>query len=500
MLRRSGIIFLCIFCLISVGAIVHLYIRRLPPLSLDSFTISGTTTTPNNTKPCLDVDWLQNLTIKSPLKYARRDIIVSPKPGLKRASVTKIDAPLFPEPQLINLTENPVAVLQHCEPPLALDVPAFDHAPVDATHLFFGMTTTLDRLEESVVFLERWLAHTQAKLFVVAAGPGNDVQAADPQRMKEVEARLRTLGLDITIVNALDPQDHFPQRYFSLVRVMYSNRGSSTRWMILIDDDTFFPSMHSLVAVLDSHNAQEQFYIGALSEDWWSVTRYGLMGFGGAGIFLSVALASVLDAHYQDCKDSSGSSSGDVRIMECVYRHTNTKLTHIPGLYQMDITGDRSGLFESGRLPLSLHHWKGGWWDEDGYGSGFPMAKMHLVNDMCGECFMQRWQFGPSMILSNGYSVATYPKRHLADGLIDLDKAETTYSFRAVDDASVNRGTDHYVGPGRDMLVLEEEKIQYRFLDAVKVPGVGIRQFYIHLGIGDDLDTLFEIFWKSADG
>ena len=181
--------------------------------------------------------------------------------------------------------------------------------------------------------------------------------------------------------------------------------------------------------------------------------------------------------------------------MECVYRYSRTKLTHIPELHQFDLGGDVSGIYESGRLPLSLHHWKHGWWDERD-GPAFPMVAMHLISDICGDCFLQRWQFKGDMILSNGYSIATYPTgvlRNFEPGM-DLSKVEKTWSpMRAVDD-SVNRGTDHDVGPDRPMLKLDEEKIQYRFLDAVKVDG-GIRQFYHHYGLEGELDTVLELYW-----
>ena len=183
--------------------------------------------------------------------------------------------------------------------------------------------------------------------------------------------------------------------------------------------------------------------------------------------------------------------------MECVYRYTQTKLTHIPELHQFDLGGDVSGIYESGRLPLSLHHWKRGWWDERD-GPAFPVVAMHLISDICGDCFLQRWQFKGDMILSNGYSIATYPRGALhkfKDGM-DLSKVENTWAPIRTVENSVNRGTDHDVGPDRPMLELEKDKIQYRFLDAVKVEG-GVRQFYHHYGLDGELDTILELYWTA---
>ena len=183
--------------------------------------------------------------------------------------------------------------------------------------------------------------------------------------------------------------------------------------------------------------------------------------------------------------------------MECVYKYSRTKLTPISELHQFDLGGDVSGIYESGRLPLSLHHWKRGWWDERD-GPAFPIAPMHLIYDICGDCFLQRWLFDDDVILSNGYSVASYPTGALSKFKpgMGLDKVESTWLPLKVVDKSVNKGTDHDVGPDRPKLELEKDKIQYRFLDAVKVEG-GIRQFYHHYGLEGELDTVLELFWTE---
>ena len=442
------------------------------------------------------LDWLNNLTVTFPVNYARRDIIVNRNTNTARDSVTKIDGLLFPETQIVDLTADPEADLKHCMQPLLLDVPMTPQEPVDGSHVIFGMATLLDRLELSIIDLQRWLAHTHAELFVIAMGP--DEEDPDSKQMSEMESKMRKLGIKTTIVKRLGKEDSMPERYFSLTKLMYKHHKPETKWMGVIDDDTFFPSMHSLIEMLDAHDPEERWYLGAMSEEWWAVVHYGMMGFGGAGVFLSMPLAAILDAHYDECRKRSGAGAGDMRIRECILWHTDTKLTHIPGLHQIDMHGDRSGLFESGRPLLSLHHWKGGWWDEGGYGTWFPMAAMHLVADICGDCFLQRWQFEGDMVLSNGYSIATYPTgawKEVANN-DQLGRPEYTWVDVGLVEGSNNPGWDHYLGPLRPVLKLEEEKIQYRFLDAVAVNG-GVRQFYIHLGLDGAFDTLLELFWTE---
>ena len=260
---------------------------------------------------CADgLAWPDLTIVGGPVSYARQEIIVKPKEGLERQSITEISTPLFSKPRKVDWLADPEAKLTNCQDPIIIEVPLFPRAPVNASHVMFGISTTADRLEDSIPYLERWLANTSAQLYVIAIGP--DETSPDSQRMKEVESKMQGLGIEVTISKPLNSKDVGSQRYFSLTRLMYSHRHENTQWIAVIDDDTFFPSMPSLLAMLEEHDYQKEWYIGGLSEEWWSVARYGLMGFGGAGVFLSIALAEVMDANYDDCRARSDTGSGDV--------------------------------------------------------------------------------------------------------------------------------------------------------------------------------------------
>ena len=350
----------------------------------------------------------------------------------------------------------------------------------------FGIQTTVKRLDDSVPQLMRWLSNTGAKLFVVLKESEN--VAAKVDQMVSLESRMRSLGFDVTLLHAKEG-DTFPQRYFSLIDILYNNRSPETQWISLIDDDTFFPSMPALLAMLARHDPKDQHYIGSLSEDWWAVSHYGFMGFGGAGLFLSIPLAEALAPHADECRNGLRSTAGDITVMDCIYTHTSTKLTHVPGLHQADMHGDLSGFYESGRAHLSLHHWKEG----SVSGKGYRIDSMHQVADVCGECFLQRWQFGDDMILVNGFSIAVYPKGHLKPNhkhSIDLGRMEQTWNS--------NMDVKHSLGPARERLVLDEEKIHYTFLDSIIADG-GVRQLYFHKGVRDDVDTVLELYWKEQE-
>ena len=504
LLRNKSItLILCLISLASITFIARLSSRRgssapdwLPALHLRPLDA------------CPDkLDWLAGLNLTYPIRYAHRDIVVDPTPGLERASFTKLDAPLFPKFQTIDLSEDVKVSLQHCEKPYPLKVPALVKDSGDASHIIFGISTTLRRLDASVPSLLRWLPHTNAKLFVIVIESEQvvesegaervDAVAADPQQKAELQARMRDLGMDVTLVEPLELQDSFSMKYFSLVEIMYSNRSDKTKWISLLDDDTFFPSIPALVTMLAKYDTTQEYYIGALSEIWWAVAHYGMMGFGGAGIFLSIPLAEIMNDNYRICTEASHTTAGDIRIMECIYLLTETKLTYERDLHQVDVHADLSGVFESGHMPLSLHHWKAGAASLNGY--NLPM--MHLIADVCGDCFLQRWQFGPDMVLTNGYSLALYPKGELKR--IDMERMEETWDEVPPVENSFNRGTDHSLGPTRRKMMLEEEKIQFVLIDSAVTEG-GVRQSYLHPGVDGDIDSLLELFWmegkRAGDG
>lgn len=226
--------------------------------------------------PCQDgLDWPDFPMISGKIMYARREIQVVPREGLQRVSITKLDEPLLPMLQEVHSSGRPNVQLRHCMNPLILDVPLWPQGIVNASHIIFGMSTPLDRLEDSTVYLERWLPFTGARLFVVVTG--SDESSPDKSRMSELELKMRDLGMQVTLVEPLSKSDVGSQRYFSLTKVIYSNRDPNTQWIVWIDDDTFFPSMHTLVSMLSTYDSKKEYYIGGLSEDWWSVARYGMV-------------------------------------------------------------------------------------------------------------------------------------------------------------------------------------------------------------------------------
>ena len=112
--RNKGItLILSLLSLASITFIARLSSRRglSPPGWLPTLHVR-----PLNA--CRDkVDWLADLNLTYPIRYAHRDIVVNPILGLERASITKLDGSLFPQFQTIDISENTSFSPQHCAEP-----------------------------------------------------------------------------------------------------------------------------------------------------------------------------------------------------------------------------------------------------------------------------------------------------------------------------------------------------------------------------------------------
>ncbi|KAH8591616.1 hypothetical protein B0O99DRAFT_631864 [Bisporella sp. PMI_857] len=450
--------------------------------------------------------WLEHYQFTYPIKYVSRDIIARARADKERPSLTILEKPLFAGFTTLDTADSHTVKFEKCYPPLELDVPHGVLMPSDASNMIFGLQTTMGRLRATVKHLARWLPNTGARLFAIVI-EAEGVPAAD-DAMTALEKEFRDKGMLVSIVHPVQPEDSFAQRYFSLSNVMYGARDEKTQWVVHIDDDTFFPSMWDLQEELKKHDSKKPLYLGSLSEDWWAVNHYGLMGFGGAGIILSLPMAEIIDNHTQECKEHLRTTAGDISVMDCIYQFSTTKLTHIPSLHQVDMHGDLSGFYESGREMLSLHHWKEG--STTGY--KLEMEKMHLVADVCDSCFLQRWQFPNELLLSNGFSITSYPEGSLSGNKPGVVGAVTGMKVDKIDLMQMEKtwGDEinvlHSLAPVRDKLP-DGKKISYKLLDSVLVKGeeVGapgqkvVRQVYFKEGADKGgIDTVLVLNWRSA--
>lgn len=411
-----------------------------------------------------DLDILRSFDLGKEIDYARIDISVlrtENSDGLSK----DLNIP-FPDLNRLSLHEgnSPEDASQECTS-ITLEMPPSE-PPTDASHILFGVATTGERLNESLDAFAHWAGNTNTSIIAVLE--------SDPEMSKlNLPEKAKGMGISLTIIES---DEHYLDRYFSLVRVLYKHRDETTQWAGIIDDDTFFPSMSNLVARLSKYDANEPQYIGGVSEDSHQLPAWGYIAYGGAGIFLSMPLVQQLDAVYEEC--NAVKQTGDLRIAKCIYHHTTTKLTWEHGLHQLDLRHDLSGFFECDRpLPLSFHHWKS-WFDVN-------MVPLSAVSSVCDDtCMLHRMNFTDGWLLVNGYSIIKYSTPQ-----DDASRMERTWHGTPGDEDRFM----HALGPFRPK---DEGKLSYRLIDAIEEPG-RVRQFYMREPSFTKTKRVVEIVWKS---
>lgn len=437
------------------------------------------------------------LGLTNTITYTRRCIKRKLTTNPARDTITNITTPLIPPSTRIDLTSCSTISLPPCDP-LTLSVsPPYPTHSHQYAHLLFGVATTYDRLNASLPSFAHWLSNTGARLLAIVA------DATPTTNLTALTTLYQTHSINATFIppllthriNRPSQQGTYPapieHHHFLLVRALLSHATPETSWLSIIDDDTFFPSLAPLSTALSHHDPTIPTWLGALSDDFNSIRTFGLMAFGGAGIFLSVPLATLLSPHLESCITTSPTPTGDGLLRDCIHTHTRAHLTLLPGLNQHDLRGDPSGFFESGAHPLSLHHWKS-WYKA-------PVAAIARVATLvCGDCMLQRWRFGNDTILSNGYSIAVYDPDILAE--LDLARVEGTWSH-------ATRDYDAAYGLLREK-VKREHKKSYLLRDSVVQVGVDgkkvFRQVYVYRADEEayfqetpsGIDEVVELVWE----
>ncbi|KAJ5983601.1 hypothetical protein N7481_005700 [Penicillium waksmanii] len=415
-----------------------------------------------------DVDMLHRLNIKKLADYTRREIVVDFNPD-PLAVKQKVDQPLW-DTKLTGFTNQEEGVVQDgCSvaKPLTLQVPVAPKS-ADASHIDFGVATTVSRLNESLDQFQHWAGYTRTRIFAL-------IEPDETKKgVQEVKIKAENLGINLFITESADDYLH---RYFALVSLLEQNMREQTKWACIIDDDTFFLSMPALVDALAKYDHTKPYYIGGVSEGLPQIAVFGIIAFGGAGVFLSRPLLNDLAVVYDDCQQMT--FTGDRRIANCIYKYTTTHLTIDHRLHQLDLMKDASGFFESGReAPLSVHHWKS-WFEAD-------MPKLSVISNLCGEsCLLRQWQFGDGWVLTNGFSVIKYSLPVEVD---DIAMEMTWEPHNGATDESYL----HELGPLRQR---DDGKISFQLVDAVSEPNGRVTQWYILRD--NDGDQVLELSWRK---
>lgn len=435
--------------------------------------------------------FINDLNVSRVFEYSRREIRTIRTKSVERALTTNISEGLFPKSQTLRYDGYNQTILLDplrtaCGKPLTLQVP---HTPkkVDASRIMFGMATKIERIPASLPQLMHWLPHSGASLLIVMP------ETQLPSTIHEMEYYLRAYGIDATIVTS---SAQYENQYLSLYeRLLLKSkaRQKPADWFAFIDDDTFIPSLSNLITHLDKrYDPKLPWFISSLSEDFNQVRKHGYIGYGGSGVFLSRPLVESLHKHYAACATKLVGDQGDHMLTHCINKYTSTRLTIDYDLHQLDFRGDVSGFFQSGRLPLTIHHWRS-WFSLD-------VAKMALVSRVAGDnSILQRWRFHPypnangsHMVLSNGYSIVVYGRN------VTMPSEEhVEWTWRANGEQNEMWQWEHAVGPLVEQKIEGKEKETFLMVDAkLNEKDGSVRQIYYRNGTKEKLrDRVLELVW-----
>ncbi|PFH62933.1 hypothetical protein XA68_10986 [Ophiocordyceps unilateralis] len=443
----------------------------------------------------------QRYNLGDKLQYMRRVVLFNRLPGLKRKRMTMVSHKLVPEAfNLVDFSE-PQDIYNSCLEPISVDVPASGlPSTVDASDFVFGVSTTYGRFKDPnsspVNDWVHWLTDGNGrsnggKLLLTLLNAG-------AKELDEAASTLHDFGIDADVLPS-DPTANMAIRYVQLVPTILYSLGSSYsyKWVVLCDDDTFFPNMHALVQHFRGLDSSREMYVGTLSEDVAAVHRHGSQAFGGAGVFLSLPLAQRIS---RECEPSFSKLKtmkdlqGDMVLRECIYEKTETRLTTVSDLWQLDFMGDPSGFYEWGVKPLSLHHYRS--WHQAKPGE---MAK---IAHNCGEdCILQRFQTLDNFIIS-GFSIAHYPWG------FDFDTNQMEKSQRPLQD-DIGWNFDYKFGPQRPALKRTGRKIAWELQESTVERDGSVSQVYIRSRHDSrwlneksepmsDIDGVIELVWAPS--
>ncbi|KAH7153423.1 hypothetical protein EDB81DRAFT_647558 [Dactylonectria macrodidyma] len=410
------------------------------------------------------------------VQYLKRYIRFTRTEGLERKRLTKLNQPLLPN-KFKTVQIGREYEKESCATPIDLPVPVSGYpATVNATQFLFGVSTTYERfMNPDTTPIGEWIywmtdshGHTNGAHLVLMLLDATD------HELQEVANMLGDVGINVDVYHS-DSAMEMAVRYLTLVPTLYNHReAANKKWFVTCDDDTFFPSMHGLVDTLATYDADLPMYIGTLSEDAGAVERHGSQAFGGAGVFLSAPMAARITEAYEDCKspqsiqeaNSGWGAQGDILLRNCIYKHSETRLTNLWDLWQLDFLGHPSGFYEWGIKPLSLHHYRGRGWHLS------RPVQMSKIAHTCGEdCTMLRFQTEDNFIVS-GYSVAHYPEG------INFDHRQVESTLWA---PAPNRGwnLDYMLGPQRPSLLRTGRKIGWELQESEVMADGSVLQTYI---------------------
>ncbi|KAH6616148.1 glycosyltransferase family 31 protein [Chaetomium sp. MPI-SDFR-AT-0129] len=421
--------------------------------------------------------WQEVYRLEETFEYTKRYVQAS-RQDIPRKSVTKLDQDFLVDAVKVVNVNNQYQP-ETCPEPLVVPVTKSPYPnTANASDFMFGVSTTYRRFSDIRTSpINEWS-------YWLTDGKGNSnggklvlllLDATDDE-LEDAYTTLTNVGIDVDVYRS-DASQIMAVRYLALAPTLYAHPERSTKkWLVVCDDDTFFPSFNGLAEKFAAdYDHTMPMYIGTFSEDINNIERHGSQAFGGAGVFLSLPMAQIISENFESCRteqkileaNTGWGPQGDILLRKCIYENSEVKLTLLNDLWQLDLFGDPSGFYEGGIKPLSLHHYRGGIWH-----IAHPWHYTKIAH-ACGEdCTFQRFQTADDFIISNGYSVAYYPYG------VDFNLGQFEATFQPAPD---NKGynLDYMMGPQRQSLHRTGRKISWELLEADVNEDGTVSQVYI---------------------
>ncbi|KAF3806562.1 hypothetical protein GCG54_00008077 [Colletotrichum gloeosporioides] len=385
---------------------------------------------------------------------------------------------------------------------------------VDASDLLFGVSTTYNRLSHANGSLirdwQRWLTDGHGNsngASIIVALYNTSIREA-----WQTHDKFKDTGIDATVLMLDDDLDKV-SRHFEIVDILLevnkalTGDGQTRKYLGLIEDDIFFPTLGQLVSKLSQFDARDPFYIGLPSErPDWSVEDEEAVTHGGGAVFFTLPAAKVvseLPCLSPDRPPFANTTTWDSALHECVTKNTDMPLHVLSSFYSpRDVLYHmQAPTYDLGISPLTLRHSQSR--------HHFSPSRGHLVTSVCGEaCFLQRFRFADDWVLVNGYSLTHYCAGFEVEPM----------SSGAVLQGAMQYGLEAELPLGEGLVLDERDEpkeiITWRgtrnvwsFLDAVVGDEGEVLQLYVKKGglreVDDEeheediLDSVIVLVWES---
>ncbi|KAH8681219.1 hypothetical protein BX600DRAFT_429179 [Xylariales sp. PMI_506] len=410
------------FVFLIVLSTIRLYQRQPQQHSIYDYTdgktagtwLNDTSKEPQSEEAVYLKDLAAQYRLSKDIPWFSRRIRPTYKPG-PRSSMTQTSIKFMPQDfKRVRVEDEGLELHAEQAIPLSLGESATP-VTLDASALTFGISTSYNR----VIYSNGSLVRDWTRWLTDGQGSSNGasiiltLQGANDDEVSDVKKKLGALGIDADVVPVEDALDT-TTRYIELMHVLQERNtelaieNRDKKFLALVDDDVFFPSLGKLLNKLNTFDTTKKIYVGIPSERAdWTVENNITMTYGGGAIFLTApmvaSLAELPCLNKGANSEKRGDQYWDESFYNCISEHTDEKLHVLPSFFvpEDDQYELRTG-YEGGVQPLALHHSK--------HRHSFEPWKAHLVTSVCGEdCFLQRFWFKDSWILVNGHTISHYP-------------------------------------------------------------------------------------------